>query len=303
MDNINLHNLVNNSDNLKIHRKLMDDSRKIAENIGMDGYLFSSLYYEKSNIIKLEDRKKFKRIEDELKSRITDKDFLTRTLSILEVLRDYSNYKFLTKGVYGTFDNKLKYRISLYLTKDAIRYSSSDGNIKRQGILYIKDEGNIIEYRDKDVKVLHYLDNNREDRISYYFIRNKNVNSIYNKDDVEVFTDEIESYSNYYYDSKTNTKKMVSTDTRENTVETKSYYRVDNKILYQYDLKYLNKNYKILDGKFVFDKNLVNKEEYYIGENFRIFDKKIPKMLYFQATDYENFSSILEKTEQKVKIK
>ena len=129
----------------------------------------------------------------------------------------------------------------------------------------------------------------------------KERTSVFDYDNVEKSRKEVTNHSNNIYNKDTMTYTIPDTLDRENTKEIKEYYRRGNKVLHSYELIFLNKDYKYENGEFKFNKDLINKEEYYIADNFRPDDKLIPKMLFFERIDYGRYLELKEKKEESSK--
>lgn len=267
-----------------------------AEKIGMDEYLYSSLCFEVQNKLNVFDKKRFNSLENELICKVVNEELLENMLSILNVLKRHGTCVWKSSGVSGKITgpaNKYSYYAEITIEDNNVQaLTCCQDIVTRNKYLKNKDTYEISKEIVKKNQVI-YMD--RDD------IYNNNISKEYisefNYDNVELSRKEIINHSNYIYNKKTTANTLVETKDRENTQETKEYNRIGNKVLYSYELKFFNKDYKYENGEFHFNKDLINKEEYYQADNFRPDDKLIPKMLFFERIDYERFLELKETKE------
>lgn len=284
--------------NINFNNKPYRNNFKIeAKKVGMNEYLYSSLCYELQNKISVFDKKSFSSLESELICKVVNPSFLEKSIKILDILKKYGTYVLTSNGIKGKISGKYNYCAEIQINDESVGIVTNTQDVSTKDV-YTKDKDTYQIYNQEIIrKKIIYMDRNE--------IANNNTSkertSVFDYDNVEKSRKEVTNHSNNIYNKDTMTYTIPDTLDRENTKEIKEYYRRGNKVLHSYELIFLNKDYKYENGEFKFNKDLINKEEYYIADNFRLDDKLIPKMLFFERIDYGRYLELKDKKEENSK--
>lgn len=230
---------------------------------------------------------KFDNLKLRVKDLVPNDEFRNKVLARIDLIKNYSDKNFIViedNMAIGYINNNDYLLIAIKNNK--ISFSTENDLESSIGeIRFIKDKY-FINYKDELNSELIDVFNKRKK------ISNINVNNIsmYNSNHLELANKKSTITNNYdvYYE---NHKKIVLPN-KFNNKEVVKLTRVDDSILKSYNVKYLNKSNYMDDGKFIIDKDTVNREEYYVGYNFLYHDNNIPDDIYYQDIDYEVYNGL-----------
>lgn len=233
------------------------------------------------------DNYKFIKIEEMFNNTIKDYKFKDRVMSILELIRDYTDKNFLKvndKNVIGFLNGKDYLFLSM---KDKnIEYAIENEEEASYGRLRFYKDKYIINYnginksylynlcdRSKRMTIINNSDTTIYDSLGYV-LSNKNKNMTSNYD---IFTLNNEEYS---------------VPDKYNNVTTSKITRVGNNVLKNVKVEYLNKEYRNINGNYIIDSDTIDEDNYFVGFNYNTNSKTIPSDIYYQDVDYEDYINI-----------
>lgn len=233
------------------------------------------------------DNYKFVKIEEMFNNTIKDYKFKDRVISILGLIRNYSDKKYLKvndKNVIGFLNGK-----------DYLFLSMKDKNIeyaieKEEEASY----GKIRFYKDK--YVINYNDINKSylynigDRSKKMTIINSSDTTMYDSLGYVLASKNKTMTSNY--DMFTLNDAEYSVPDKYNNVTTSKITRVGSNVLKNVKVEYLNKEYKNVNGNYIIDSDTIDEDNYYVGFNYNTNSKTIPSDIYYQDIDYEDYTNM-----------
>lgn len=233
------------------------------------------------------DNYKFIKIEEMFNNTIKDYKFKDRVISILGLIRNYSDKKYLKvndKNVIGFLNGK-----------DYLFLSMKDKNIeyaieKEEEASY----GKIRFYKDK--YVINYNDINKSylynigDRSKKMTIINSSDTTMYDSLGYVLASKNKTMTSNY--DMFTLNDAEYSVPDKYNNVTTSKITRVGSNVLKNVKVEYLNKEYKNVNGNYIIDSDTIDEDNYYVGFNYNTNSKTIPSDIYYQDIDYEDYTNM-----------
>lgn len=242
------------------------------------------LQFRSINKLNIKENAKFDNLERRLADIIDDRNFLRKSLLLIELIRNYGAYRWNDDGLICTFMSNNEYKFRLKISDNSVSLNLKDP--KDITVSSYKNLRNKYLIRNLNIRrsSVYYLEDDR-DYIDTIVFDNL---GIYDMDGKELHFKSTEEHKNYYKNADGSIELVPTTD-RENSIETRKYYRYKNKVLMQHKLVFLNKNHEYSNGTFIFDKNTINKDDYYIAENFNPNASTLPKMLFFERLEYGNF--------------
>lgn len=282
-----------NSTKFEMNDDFLKKLQAFAVEQGIDGEWISSLQYVSKQTLSLDENRKFEELKNNLIEKTPNEELLIKLLTRVNLLQRYGNYKWVANGIVGKIEGKYNYKVGITISDYKIKYKTIHCDRMTNGTLTMYDNTYTIDSLEKINKSIQYL-NPKQENDDYFTSITRQVNTIYNYDNKELYTSIDIRNDNYLLNRSKNIRKLVPTEDRENTKESKKYYRMKNKILYEYYFYLLNRTENL-------DKNF-NKEEYYIGDNIQMDKNEIPKMLFFKRIHYDEFKRLRNKSEKEIKI-
>ncbi|MBR6949836.1 MAG: hypothetical protein IKH54_06615 [Bacilli bacterium] len=186
----------------------------------------------------------------ELETMISNKEFLKNISFYYMALVNYGNYVEKNNGLSGSIDRD--FLIDIKIDKGIIKYSCRNLDNYEKGYLKFFANKYFINYKNgnynKMIDLFHNRSIHNDSTVSY--------SSFFNYDNSKLALKSIERNSNYSY--KNNKKEFIPSSDENNVVEMKRFNKVNNFIIYNHTLNYLNNDYKLIN----------NKNNYYYGYDY-----------------------------------
>ena len=215
----------------------------------------------------------------ELETMINNKEFLKNISFYYLALSNYGNLVEKENGLSGSIDRD--FFIDIRTDKGSIKYSCRDEESIEKGYLRFFDNKYFINYKKYNHNKMVNLDRNA----SLYNDSTASKSFFFAYDDSKVAEKDIERNTNYFYKNKE--KVFIPSSDETNVIEIKKYNKVNNLVLYNHVLKYLNKDNKLFNIK------LVDRDDYYYGYDFN--NKFDVSKIYFNEIDYGDYKSLLKR--------
>ncbi|MDO4996592.1 MAG: hypothetical protein Q4E69_05385 [Bacilli bacterium] len=215
-------------------------------------------------------------------SKIKDDKYRDRTISILQLVKDYSDKKYLKvseDSISGLLNGK-DY-LSLNIKGNNIDYTILNDRQSNYGRLrYFKDKY-ITNYDDIYESYLYDLNDHSKRRT----ITNSNDISLYDSLGYVIASKNKTTTNNY--DMFIINNEEYATPCKFNNCTTIKINRIGSNILKNIKVEYLNKE---LNG--IIDPDTINEDNYYLGFNYNSNSKSIPLDIYYRDIDYEDYINI-----------
>lgn len=233
------------------------------------------------------DNYKFVKIEEMFNNTIKDYKFKDRVISILGLIRNYSDKKYLKvndKNVIGFLNGKDYLFLSM---KDKnIEYAIEKEEEASYGKIRFYKDKYVINYNDINKSYLY----NISDRSKKMTIINSSDTTMYDSLGYVLASKNKTMTSNY--DMFTLNDAEYSVPDKYNNVTTSKITRVGSNVLKNVKVEYLNKEYKNVNGNYIIDSDTIDEDNYYVGFNYNTNSKTIPSDIYYQDIDYEDYINI-----------
>lgn len=233
------------------------------------------------------DNYKFIKIEEMFNNTIKDYKFKDRVISILGLIRNYSDKKYLKvndKNVIGFLNGKDYLFLSM---KDKnIEYAIEKEEEASYGKIRFYKDKYVINYNDINKSYLY----NISDRSKKMTIINSSDTTMYDSLGYVLASKNKTMTSNY--DMFTLNDAEYSVPDKYNNVTTSKITRVGNDVLKNVKVEYLNKEYKNVNGNYIIDSDTIDEDNYYVGFNYNTNSKTIPSDIYYQDIDYEDYTNM-----------
>ena len=215
-------------------------------------------------------------------SKIKDDKYRDRTISILQLVKDYSDKKYLKvseDSISGLLNGK-DY-LSLNIKGNNIDYTILNDRQSNYGRLrYFKDKY-ITNYDDIYESYLYDLNDHSKRRT----ITNSNDISLYDSLGYVIASKNKTTTNNY--DMFIINNEEYATPCKFNNCTTIKINRIGSNILKNIKVEYLNKE---LNG--IIDPDTIDEDNYYLGFNYNSNNKSIPLDIYYRDIDYEDYINI-----------
>ena len=215
-------------------------------------------------------------------SKIKDDKYRDRAISILQLVKDYSDKKYLKvseDSISGLLNGK-DY-LSLNIKGNNIDYTIlNDRQSNYGGLRYFKDKY-ITNYDDIYESYLYDLNDHSKRRT----ITNSNDISLYDSLGYVIASKNKTTTNNY--DMFIINNEEYDTPCKFNNCTTIKINRIGSNILKNIKVEYLNKE---LNG--IIDPDTINEDNYYLGFNYNSNSKSIPLDIYYRDIDYEDYINI-----------
>ena len=213
---------------------------------------------------------------------IKDDKYRDRAISILQLVKDYSDKKYLKvseDSISGLLNGK-DY-LSLNIKGNNIDYTIlNDRQSNYGGLRYFKDKY-ITNYDDIYESYLYDLNDHSKRRT----ITNSNDISLYDSLGYVIASKNKTTTNNY--DMFIINNEEYDTPCKFNNCTTIKINRIGSNILKNIKVEYLNKE---LNG--IIDPDTINEDNYYLGFNYNSNSKSIPLDIYYRDIDYEDYINI-----------
>lgn len=233
------------------------------------------------------DNYKFVKIEEMFNNTIKDYKFKDRVISILGLIRNYSDKKYLKvndKNVIGFLNGKDYLFLSM---KDKnIEYAIEKEEEASYGKIRFYKDKYVINYNDINKSYLY----NISDRSKRMTIINSSDTTMYDSLGYVLASKNKTMTSNY--DMFTLNDAEYSVPDKYNNVTTSKITRVGSNVLKNVKVEYLNKEYKNVNGNYIIDSDTIDEDNYYVGFNYNTNSKTIPSDIYYQDIDYEDYTNM-----------
>lgn len=233
------------------------------------------------------DNYKSVKIEEMFNNTIKDYKFKDRVISILGLIRNYSDKKYLKvndKNVIGFLNGKDYLCLSM---KDKnIEYAIEKEEEASYGKIRFYKDKYVINYNDINKSYLY----NISDRSKKMTIINSSDTTMYDSLGYVLASKNKTMTSNY--DMFTLNDAEYSVPDKYNNVTTSKITRVGSNVLKNVKVEYLNKEYKNVNGNYIIDSDTIDEDNYYVGFNYNTNSKTIPSDIYYQDIDYEDYINI-----------
>lgn len=233
------------------------------------------------------DNYKFVKIEEMFNNTIKDYKFKDRVISILGLIRNYSDKKYLKvndKNVIGFLNGKDYLCLSM---KDKnIEYAIEKEEEASYGKIRFYKDKYVINYNDINKSYLY----NISDRSKKMTIINSSDTTMYDSLGYVLASKNKTMTSNY--DMFTLNDAEYSVPDKYNNVTTSKITRVGSNVLKNVKVEYLNKEYKNVNGNYIIDSDTIDEDNYYVGFNYNTNSKTIPSDIYYQDIDYEDYTNM-----------
>lgn len=233
------------------------------------------------------DNYKFVKIEEMFNNTIKDYKFKDRVISILGLIRNYSDKKYLKvndKNVIGFLNGKDYLFLSM---KDKnIEYAIEKEEEASYGKIRFYKDKYVINYNDINKSYLY----NISDRSKKMTIINSSDTTMYDSLGYVLASKNKTMTSNY--DMFTLNDAEYSVPDKYNNVTTSKITRVGSNVLKNVKVEYLNKEYKNVNGNYIIDSDTIDEDNYYVGFNYNTNSKTIPSDIYYQDIDYEDYTNM-----------
>lgn len=233
------------------------------------------------------DNYKFIKIEEMFNNTIKDYKFKDRVISILGLIRNYSDKKYLKvndKNVIGFLNGKDYLFLSM---KDKnIEYAIEKEEEASYGKIRFYKDKYVINYNDINKSYLY----NISDRSKKMTIINSSDTTMYDSLGYVLASKNKTMTSNY--DMFTLNDAEYSVPDKYNNVTTSKITRVGSNVLKNVKVEYLNKEYKNVNGNYIIDSDTIDEDNYYVGFNYNTNSKTIPSDIYYQDIDYEDYTNM-----------
>lgn len=233
------------------------------------------------------DNYKSVKIEEMFNNTIKDYKFKDRVISILGLIRNYSDKKYLKvndKNVIGFLNGKDYLCLSM---KDKnIEYAIEKEEEASYGKIRFYKDKYVINYNDINKSYLY----NISDRSKKMTIINSSDTTMYDSLGYVLASKNKTMTSNY--DMFTLNDAEYSVPDKYNNVTTSKITRVGNNVLKNVKVEYLNKEYKNVNGNYIIDSDTIDEDNYYVGFNYNTNSKTIPSDIYYQDIDYEDYTNM-----------
>lgn len=251
--------------------------------------LVENVSSNKLNELSSVDRNNFKYFKQAITNLTSNEEFIEKVLFRLNLLQRYGKFKWKDNEIIGVISGNKTHKVKVKLLDNGIYFYNKGNNFKNSG--YLKEVGDkyFINYSDRTRSSILNLNSLND----YITEKVENNAYLYDNNDYELYAKITTKNDNYMHDKNNNTIILLPTDTLENSVEIKKYYRVKDVILYEYAIKYFNKNHSYREG--LFNPKVINKSEFYIGDNYISSDRHLPKNTFFQRVEEDAFQKVLRK--------
>lgn len=249
--------------------------------------IVTGIISKKANSYNDLDNYKFIKIEEMFNNTIKDYKFKDRVISILGLIRNYSDKKYLKvndKNVIGFLNGKDYLFLSM---KDKnIEYAIEKEEEASYGKIRFYKDKYVINYNDINKSYLY----NISDRSKKMTIINSSDTTMYDSLGYVLASKNKTMTSNY--DMFTLNDAEYSVPDKYNNVTTSKITRVGNNVLKNVKVEYLNKEYKNVNGNYIIDSDTIDEDNYYVGFNYNTNSKTIPSDIYYQDIDYEDYTNM-----------